>query len=562
MEVTNAILLDKLKAVGLVTGVIDYFDMTWPWHFDLRSSDGLHDGRFPSKSKWKDGQIGHQYFVDLMLGHKKIANPATRLPIHGLTRRVRALAAFTFLALLFVWSVNYSTLTTLLDVWRYPIDPISQILDNSSNFQISPPHNSTASMHINSYYDKNDIIPRNKTMQNVPGSQRVSTDQPVLEWVLVEFEENYTSKFLSRYLAPKSDPHEPSKTVDIKFLNFDDDGKAIVLSTGFAQEVFFQAVDESRNSQIHGGDYFEIDLAVEWWRSRPPTRDLSNGTYSFTLQVHPNFAGLHPLAVRLIYDKQLRKIPITFSKSEAKLSELHLCKKSNFNQDVWAGRWTRLAKNDECEIREDGRLKCLGHDHPCADTPGAQARVSTRILQTTKDKSRSVRITDTFNGLWNETPNYLGLKSLSHKGYSDLIKSFFNGPTVPDTIIFNSGLHDAFHWRQIEQFVAEVETAASFWRKIIDGVKKRGLNASDFIFSKAELFNRIIAEKLREAGLVTSIIDDFDMTWEWHFDLRCTDGTHYGRFPSKSKWKDGQIGHQYLVDLMLGHVLLNAICPL
>ena len=53
-----------------------------------------------------------------------------------------------------------------------------------------------------------------------------------------------------------------------------------------------------------------------------------------------------------------------------------------------------------------------------------------------------------------------------------MIESFFNGPTVPDIIIFNAGLHDAFHWHQIEQFVAEVETAASFWRKIIDGVKK------------------------------------------------------------------------------------------
>jgi len=68
----------------------------------------------------------------------------------------------------------------------------------------------------------------------------------------------------SFYLGVGHHPHEPSKTVDIKFLKFDDDGKPIVLSTGFAHVVFFQAVDESRNSQIHGGDYFEIDLAGEW----------------------------------------------------------------------------------------------------------------------------------------------------------------------------------------------------------------------------------------------------------------------------------------------------------
>jgi hypothetical protein len=50
------------------------------------------------------------------------------------------------------------------------------------------------------------------------------------------------------------------------------------------------------------------------------------------------------------------------------------------------------------------------------------------------------------------------------------------------------------------------------------------------------------------------------MTFPWHYDNRCNDGVHYGRAPAKRVWRDGKIGHQYFVDLMLGHVLLNAIC--
>lgn len=37
---------------------------------------------------------------------------------------------------------------------------------------------------------------------------------------------------------------------------------------------------------------------------------------------------------------------------------------------------------------------------------------------------------------------------------------------------------------------------------------------------------------------------------DYRRDNRCNDGVHYGRAPSKSKWRDGEIGHQYFVDLM------------
>ena len=646
---------------------------------------------------------------------EKFANSATHLPILRLTRRVGVLTAVTFLAILLVWSVDQATVTIVLDFWRYPSESTSLKLKNSPHFPISPPENKLnvaqtpqissepqnltldadlISTQLSISGGKNDTLGRNQNSDDVlvnpsqnvaehasqggipSGSGQRTPDPDVtweptkrgekgqgegelgLGWVSVELEQNYTSNLLSRMWAPGGEPCKDSKTVEIKFLNFDD-GKPVVLSTGIVHEVVFQALDESGNSRCGGGDYFEINLASELWRSRPPTRDLGNGTYSFVLQVHPDFAGVYNLTIILLFrqfeglklstarfgfDKQLRGIPITFSNSEAKLPELHLCKKLDFNRDVWAGRWTRHAKNDACEISNDGRYRCLEPDHPCTnpwcngslgslesngwvysahcsfrlfssedawncfnkrwlflwgdsnhvDTVrnilffflgvpfkelDAVARRFDKNFTNHKNESQSVRITNIFNGHWDEALNYQGLNSLSNEGYRDLVKSFFNGSAVPDTIIFNSGLHDGIFCHSVKNFIHGAEYAASFWEEILEGVKKRGLEVPNFIFrstiatggyartlsfnpNKMEVFNGILVEKLRAAGLLTGVIDDFDMTWAWHFDNRCNDGVHYGRFPLKSKWRDGLIGHQYFVDLMLGHVLLNAICPI
>jgi hypothetical protein len=68
METYNHILLEKFREKNLVSMVVDGFDLTYPWHYDNNCSDGVHYGRAPARTKWH-GQIGHQYFVDLMLVH-------------------------------------------------------------------------------------------------------------------------------------------------------------------------------------------------------------------------------------------------------------------------------------------------------------------------------------------------------------------------------------------------------------------------------------------------------------------------------------------------------------
>ncbi|XP_021757081.1 uncharacterized protein LOC110722135 [Chenopodium quinoa] len=641
-----------------------------------------------------------------MMMPEKLVNSVTQWPILRLTRRVGVLVSVALLALLLVWSIDQSV---VFDFLRYPRETLSQkLLDNSTksanskNSQNSTLYDEFNATHVSFFNDSDVLLPRienpdeilvnsSQSFVNVSSGldYRNGGDNDVdgvgvpegqlegdldrfsgefdpkgetrnlshgLDWVSVEFEQNYSSNLLSRWLAPGGEACKDSKTVDIRFVGFDD-GKEIVLSTGNAHEVVFQALDELGNLHCVGDDYFEIDLSGESWKSRAPIKDWGNGTYSFTLQVHPDFPGTYNLTIILLfrhfeglkfstarfgYDQQLRNIPVTFTESEAILPELHLCRKSDFNRDVWTGRWTRHGKNDACEISNDGRYRCLESDYPCTNpwcngslgmlesngwvysahcsfrllsaddawhcldnrwlffwgdsnhvdtirnilffylhVPYQELDIVSRRFDNTftnpKNKSQSVRITNIFNGHWNMTKNYEGLNSLANEGYRNLVKSFFNGSAVPDTIILNSGLHDGIHWHNVRRFIQGAEDAASFWKEIMEGVKQKGLAVSNFIFrstittggyartlsfnpSKMEVFNGILLDKLKAAGLITGVVDDFDMTWAWHFDNRCNDGVHYGRFPAKMKWRDGQIGHQYFVDLMLGQVLLNAIC--
>jgi hypothetical protein len=89
--------------------------------------------------------------------------------------------------------------------------------------------------------------------------------------------------------------------------------------------------------------------------------------------------------------------------------------------------------------------------------------------------------------------------------------------------------------------------------------------ARDLAFNphKMEVFNGIMVEKIQNKGLLRNgggVVDQFDMSFPWHYDNRYSDGVHYGRAPAKARWRDGEIGHHYFVDLMLCHVLLNAVC--
>jgi len=482
----------------------------------------------------------------------------------------------------------------------------------------------------------------------------------VASWIKSELEVNLTSNLLARSrwlkLAKRGEPCKDSKTVEISIPGLDLDGESLIeLSAGDIHEFGFQALDDSGKARCLGGDYFETDLSGESWKSRPLVKDFSNGSYSISLQVHPDFVGVYNLTIFLlyrqleglkltpwkyVYDRMVRSIVIRFYKNEVFIPELQTCKAADFERDVWCGRWTRHGKNDDCSIGDDGRYRCLASDFPCKypwcdgslgvlesngwvysthcsfkmysaesawnclknrwiffwgdsnhvdtirnilnfilDLPEVYSvpRRFDRNFSNPNDPSQTVRITSIFNGHWNDTQNYLGLDSLRNERYQNLLKKYFSEDTIPDTVILNSGLHDGVHFGGIKGFSVGAKYAASFWADVMKTVHQRGLALPRVFYrttvatggyarslaynpNKMELFNGVFLEKLKQAGVLSGVIDNFDMTFPWHFDNRCNDGVHYGRAPAKMTWKDGQIGHQYFVDLMLAHVLLNALC--
>ncbi|CAA0834770.1 Unknown protein [Striga hermonthica] len=490
-----------------------------------------------------------------------------------------------------------------------------------------------------------------------PQLPKIPTNDPVLNpWISSELEPNYSTSLLSRWLAPGGEPCKDSRTENITIPGLDSKkNRKIELSTGEIHVFTFQALDETGEPHCLGGDYFETDLSGEKWKSRPPVRDLGNGTHTLSLQVHPEFAGVYNLTVillyrhyeglrfspgRFVFDRVLRVIPIKFVRSTAKLPDLRQCTWSDYSKDIWSGRWTRHAKNDSCPISNDGRYRCQDWNFPCqgpwchgplgsiesngwvysahcsfkmfssreawncldgrwifwwgdsnhCDTIrnilhfilgsheiSAVPRIFDANITNPKNQSQSVRLTSIFNGHPNDTGNYQGLNSLTDRKYQELLKGYFRQRTVPDTMIMNSGLHDGVYWKNIRNFIHGAEFAASFWAGVLDGLKGNGLSRPKVIYRttvatggharkltfnphKMEAFNGVVLDKFRKYGVIDRVIDGFDMTYPWHYDNRANDGVHYGRAPLKMKWRDGKIGHQYFVDLMLGHVLMNALC--
>ncbi|BFI06013.1 hypothetical protein MPTK1_1g28570 [Marchantia polymorpha subsp. ruderalis] len=189
---------------------------------------------------------------------------------------------------------------------------------------------------------------------------------------------------------------------------------------------------------------------------------------------------------------------------------------------------------------------------------------------------QALHISMIFNGHYNVYDGDLGLDSLQNPDYREWIIRHFTGEgATPDTVIMNSGLHDGNHFRTVGDFVGAVDRAISFWQMVLDipqtkrsnliyrttvapAGESRGMQSNPH---KMEIFNKVLVERLQAAMPSTQIVDAFDMTFPFHFDNNYSDGGHYGRAPNVNKWPWFGQPHHYFVDLMLAHVLLNAICP-
>lgn len=564
---------------------------------------------------------------------EKLCNQSTRLLSKSLSRYV---VVALFAGMILVWTIDSCTL-------RYGL----RSRHNHHQLLVSavvPTSNSTATAATST---TTTTSPASFPPTQPPPPRPLTTN-----WVSVRLAEDYTNKLMARWLTPGGEPCKDLKTTSIRIPGLDDSkDSTFELTTGDIHEVTIEAYAEDGTRRCLGGDYFEIDVSGERWKSRPPTIDHGNGSYSFSLQVHPDFAGDYNLTVVLLfrsylglkfsperyaYRKEQRHLPIRFRTGSTLLPAISTCSWSDFKPELWTGRWTRHGKNDSCEISDDGRYRCLPPAHPClapwcagplgsiesngwvysahcgfkiftgdeawkclagkwlffwgdsnhVDTirnmlnfilyhPEIKAvpRRFDANYTNPKDPSQTVRITSIFNGHWNHTLNYQGLDSLRNRGFRELVEKYFQEEKTPDVMILNSGLHDGVHWSSLRAYTQGAEFAAKFWERVLSSAKARprliyrttvatGGYARDMAFNpnKIEAFNRVLLEKLKTRGLLDGVVDQFDMTYPWHFDNRCNDGVHYGRGPAKAPWKDGLIGHQYFVDLMLAHVLFNAIC--
>ncbi|KAK6117268.1 hypothetical protein DH2020_048989 [Rehmannia glutinosa] len=256
-------------------------------------------------------------------------------------------------------------------------------LEKPQPIDLNLTHQNLAKTHVN-LDTLTQTHPHNNNISNsTPQVSSNSTKAPPPTenpWVSAEFGSNYSSNLLAKWLAPGGEPCKDSKTVDIRVPDLDGNNNKIELSTGDIHEIVFQALDDLGNPHCLGGDYFETDLSGKNWKARPPIKDMGNGTYTFSLQVHPDFPGDYNLTIillfrhyeglkfsptRFAFDRVLRVIPIKFRKSASLLPEIRQCNKFDYTKDVWSGRWTRHARNDSCPISDDGRYRCQEPSFPC-----------------------------------------------------------------------------------------------------------------------------------------------------------------------------------------------------
>ncbi|KAL3686020.1 hypothetical protein R1sor_004042 [Riccia sorocarpa] len=445
----------------------------------------------------------------------------------------------------------------------------------------------------------------------------------------------------------------------------------VQLQTDRDYDVMIVAYGPNGTKRCSGGDFFELDVNGTRWKSRPPIRDLGDGTYIFRLRVSGEFPGVYVFRVILLFPnwhgmeldtqqwavaKDIAYLEIEFINLESRdpsaavAEELKLCNpEEDYKLKKWEGRWTRRTFNDSCMPNEQGRFLCLEHNQSCEgqwckgevgrlesngwvysahcsfriftteeawdcmagkwlffwgdsnhqdtirnllnfplgiESARALNRNSHGTFRNPRNSSQTVTMTNSFNGHYLAAENNLGLESLTHPEHREDVIRYFNGtvrPSPPDVVIMNSGLHDGNNWPDLEAFARAAENASAFWKELWAGTNEDESRRAKMVYrmtvapagfntrlpgrntksnvQKHDIFNAVMVDTfLSEFGPENlQLVDSYDMTFPWHYDHMCSDGPHYGRPPNPNSWIPG--GHQYFVDLMLTHVLLNAICP-
>lgn len=125
------------------------------------------------------------------------------------------------------------------------------------------------------------------------------------------------------------------------------------------------------------------------WKSRPPIKDLGDGTYVVNLRVDGAFAGVYGFRVILLFPnwhgmeltaeewvlaRDIVYLELEFAKPEGSApvpvpeEELRRCDPAeDYKRKNWEGRWTRSKFNETCRANEKGRFLCLDRNQTCDD---------------------------------------------------------------------------------------------------------------------------------------------------------------------------------------------------
>ncbi|KAG6546120.1 hypothetical protein Mapa_012154 [Marchantia paleacea] len=209
-------------------------------------------------------------------------------------------------------------------------------------------------------------------------------------------------------------------------------------------------------------------------------------------------------------------------------------------------------------------------------------RIYDRNFSNPRDPDQQVRFSVVFNGHVVMKFNNMGLSVLRNQSYRSSIQTMLSpesGNHIPHAMILNSGIHDGIWWKDLREYARAAKDASEFWASVWRNTSEDETKRPKVVYrttiapaglsrnmpanpQKMEVLNAIIVENMVSAFGRENlrIVDAFDMTFPFHYDNFYSDGGHYGRIPNPNSWWPG--GHMYFVDVMLAHILLNAICPL
>lgn len=125
----------------------------------------------------------------------------------------------------------------------------------------------------------------------------MTTPTPI--WVSVDRDTIHVNTTIAQ---SSSCPRSETANISIAGLDYDGNtssGSAIELGAGVIHEFGMISLDKYGKPRCLGGDYFEVDLSSESWKSRPLLKDHGNGNYTLYLQVHPEFVGRYIFSISL-----------------------------------------------------------------------------------------------------------------------------------------------------------------------------------------------------------------------------------------------------------------------